>query len=134
MEGNKVIAIDAGDSWRRMSVGGREFEVEIWETSDLLAEIDAKHRNDPASCVCGHQWVLSDDEYSDPAKKMICPACGSMNSDENPARLRPSQLFLDDVAELLRVRFEVEKIGRRAAWRFYSAIVDACRDEKKEAT
>lgn len=136
-----AIALDAESFWVKFTIGDVAFECEIYETNDLLAAIDIKHRRDHSSCLdCSHTWEPTDDEYGR-AELALCPNCGANNqrpeaSEENPnpvyrPRVRPAQEYLDDVSALLRERFGVKRCGRTEAAKFYATICRKCEEQKK---
>ncbi len=131
MEENKTAAdapIDLGAEsvWARFTLAGVQFEVEIFEASDMLADIDRKHIADPHTCMnktCGQQFQVPPEMFGE-TDEYRCPKCGG-------DKIQVSQVFLDDVKILLRDKFGVTRCARGEAARFYNAIIQATEDQKK---
>lgn len=122
------IALDSDSVWASFTINGHEFEIEVYDASDALAEIDRKHRYDPNLCLkCGSAHVPSDEEFGKP-DEYVCAKCGAQGREH----IKISTLFLDDVAELLKTRFGVKRCARREAGKFYTAITDAVTDSQKK--
>lgn len=124
MSDQKRIDLSAKADWLGFTIGGFDFDVEIFEANDLLAENDRKHLNDPDACLdCAHEFQLPREKRS-AKENFVCPSCGSTN-------VLPSQSFLDGVARILRDRYGAPRCGRYEAGAFYEAIVDAVDSKKK---
>lgn len=127
-DSREPIALDADSVWAEFTINGVAFEVEVYDANDWLVEIDAAHRLDPNTCQkCGRQHVPDDDVFGE-LDKYTCPHCGAVGGEF----IRPSRLYLDDVAKLLKDRFGVTRCARQEAAKFYNAIVDAVRAAQKK--
>ena len=126
--GEKIAGalVDLGEDsiWAQFKLAGTEFEIEVFEAHDLLAEIDRKHMADPQSCAkCKIQFVVPEDKLGQ-TDDYICPGCGSKE-------IIVSQVFLDDVKILLREKFGVKRCARGEAAKFYTAIINYVETAKK---
>lgn len=119
------IDLSADSQWCEFSIGGQAFECEAFEVAELLADIDHAHRYDPHTCGVCYLVVPANAEAA--PSELRCAACGEKSKD----KIRFSQVYLDDVAKLLRERFGLARVSRTEAWRFYDAIASTIRDLKK---
>lgn len=123
----KRINLSARADWLGFTIGDFNFEVEIFEANDLLAENDRRHFNDPDACLdCAHEFQLPREQRRE-KENFVCPSCGSTN-------VLPSQAFLDGVAKIIRERYGAPRCGRYEAGAFYEAIVDAVDAKKKRSS
>lgn len=121
----KAVRLDGDTDWMTFAIGDHEFDVEIFEASDLLAENDRHHLRDPDGCLdCGHEFVREGDARK--IREIVCPSCGSEN-------VLPCQKFLDGVAKMIVERWGAKRCSRTEASAFYNAIVDACEAKKKKS-
>lgn len=135
-EGRNVQRIDLNEDslWLQFSINGTEFEIEAFEASDLLADIDAKHAADPHTCLaCWKEFRVDPADFGRP-EVYKCRGCGQRYQDDKgevTGKIKISQVFLDDVSALLKSRFGVTRISRSEAARFYSAVNNTVADAKK---
>ncbi len=128
-----VINLDQNSIWLRFAIGGVEFEVEAYEASDMLADIDTRHATDPHTCLkCLKTFVVPKEDYGD-IEKYNCPGCGQRHTDEDgpTSKIKVSQVFLDDVVALLKSRFGVNRCARSEAAQFYNAVTSNVEAAKK---
>lgn len=129
------IDLDANSIWLQFTIHGVEFEIEAFEASDLLADIDAKHSADPHTCLtCWKEFVVPAEDYGRP-DRYKCPACGQRYTDDNgeaTGKIKLSQVFLDDVIALLKKRFGVKRMSRSEAATFYNVVMQNVEDAKKK--
>jgi len=125
-----AIALDSDSVWAEFTINGITFEVEIYDAQDWLVDIDSAHRLDPNHCLkCGRDHVPDDDVFGK-LDDYTCPHCGAQGGEF----IRPSRKYLDDVAQLLKDRFGVNRCARQEAAKFYNAIVSSVRDAQKKIT
>lgn len=128
MGANPSINLSADAGWATFVIGGFEFEAEVYEVVDLLADVDAKHRNDLHRCLsCSHEFAVPAELYGK-ADQYACPACEARAQD---GKIKFSQLYLDDVVSLLKSKFNVPRCSRTEAYAFYSKIVELSDSLKK---
>lgn len=134
MDENKPQPINLSDGvkWGEFTIGDFTFEAEIFEAVDLLTEIDIAHRDDPHTCrKCHSEFIVTtDDERYGRGNLYTCPACDAKAADGD---IRFSQLYLDDVAKLIRERYGAPRCSRPEAYKFYRACVGLSDDLKKNA-
>lgn len=124
MSSDQPVRLDAETDWKKFVIGSYEFDVEIFEASDLLAENDRGHLSDPDACLdCDQVFVREGDARK--SREIRCPSCGSDN-------VLPNQSFLDGVAKMIVERWGAPRCSRTEAAAFYNAIVDACEAKKNE--
>lgn len=120
--------LDADSHWLQFEIAGTEFHTEAFEACDLLAEIDERHAYDPHRCTaCQKDFVIDISDSGGDAGKIVCPGCKSAD------HVRISQLFLDDVVALIKTRWQVPRVSRGEALRFYNIVVQETATAKKKS-
>lgn len=119
---SEAIELDDGEVWLNLTIGGKTFEVEVFDACDILAENDKRFRNVPAFCQdCQEAFRITDAEWGAP--KATCPKCKKTTA--------PPQEFLDGVIEILQKKFGAGRCSRQSALRFYMLVVSKAEELKK---
>lgn len=113
--------------WATFSLGGKDYEFELWEAMEFIGEIASCHQDDLSKCLnCLEMFAVTDINQPDDWKP-TCPKCGSNE-------IQADQTFVDETVKMIKEKYGVPRCSRSEARDFERLVRKATDDEKKTST